>query len=432
MDFKSLFSPQDEVWFAIDFGTSNSLVAATNGKIASPPLPLDGAAVDPTIFRSLLYFPHQDKCFYASEAIERYCDNTGEGRLIRSIKKYLPISSFSGSWIDDRLVRLEDLIGLMLLEMRKRAGRLLDREVTSVMLGRPARFSPDPSLDRLAEYRMTKAAEFAGFKRIEFLPEPLAAAFDLRRRLIESKKVLIVDLGGGTSDFTVLEIGPKPFREKDVLALSGVSIAGDVMDGRVMEFEIAPHLGSKVHYRVPLAKNILQMPKSLLDYICSPADISQIKRGDFYPFFQQVRQWALSEDDKRRLNRLSMIIEDQLGFKLFEAIESCKRELSRSQHAGFHVDLADEVLDLSIQRDGFATDVRPAVEKILDCMNETVKAAGLKNSDIDLVYPTGGTSKMLQIQEALTEAFSPDRIVQGRIFHSVIEGLVERTRELIA
>lgn len=339
MNFAEFFPAQDDVWFAIDFGTSNSLLAATNGKIATDSLPLDEHALDPTIFRSLLYFPNQDRCFYASQAIDEYCEHTGEGRLIRSIKKYLPVESFTGSWIEDRMVRLEDLIGIMLLEMRKRASRLLEHDVTSVMLGRPARFSPDPALDRLAQYRLTRAAEIAGFKRVEFLPEPLAAAFDLRRKLSAQKKVLVVDLGGGTSDFTVIEIGPKPFRDSDVLALSGISVAGDIIDGRVMEHEIAPHLGSRVKYRVPLARNILEMPRSLLDHICSPADISQIKRSDFYPFFQQVKGWALSGEDKDRLERLSVIIEDQLGFRVFEGIELCKRELSEKPAARFEMEL---------------------------------------------------------------------------------------------
>jgi hypothetical chaperone protein len=157
-------------------------VAATDGKITTAPLPLDNLAADPTVFRSLLYFPNSQICHYGTAAIAQYCEHEGEGRLVRSIKKYLPSESFIGSWIDDRMVKLEDLIGFFLLELRKRASALFEHDVTSVMLGRPARFSPDPAKDRLAEYRLNKAAEIAGFKRIEFLAEPLAAAFDLRRR----------------------------------------------------------------------------------------------------------------------------------------------------------------------------------------------------------------------------------------------------------
>jgi hypothetical chaperone protein len=420
-----------DLWFAIDYGTSNSLLAVTDGKSTSTPLAIDPLASDPTILRSLLYFADQNHCFYGSEAIRSYIELEGEGRLIRSIKKYLPSESFIGSWIEDRLVRLEDLIGYFLLEMRKRACVLLNRDVTSVMLGRPARFSPDPAKDRLAQYRLTKAAELAGFKRIEFLPEPLAAAFDLRRQLQERRTVLVVDLGGGTSDFTVIEIGPQPFKDSDVLALGGVSIAGDVMDGKLMEYEIAPYLGSQVRYRVPLARNILQMPRSLLDNICSPADIAQIRRGEFYPFFQQLRKWTLSKEDGERLNRLAVLIEEQLGFQIFEQIEGCKRRLSDLKETQFVFDYPGIELDFPIQQTGFRTAIQTDVEKIFAVMEETLSAAGMGPEQIDMVYCTGGTSKLSLIQAGLERRFGAAKIMKNRYFHSVIEGLTERTREIL-
>ena len=138
------------------------------------------------------------------------------------------------------MVRLEDLIGYFLLEMKKRAERTLGVEVTDVLLGRPAKFSNDPVKDGLAQFRLQKAAQLAGFKTVSFLPEPLAAALDLRKRLTEMKTVLVVDLGGGTSDFTVIRIGPKEFESSDVLAIGGVSVAGDAVDGEFMKTHVAP------------------------------------------------------------------------------------------------------------------------------------------------------------------------------------------------
>ncbi len=307
--------------FAIDYGTSNSLLVATDGINVSVPLPLDPMAPDATVLRSILYFPHGEACFYGQDAINRYSDNHGEGRLIRSLKKYLPSESYVGSWIDNRMVRLEDLVSYFLLEMKNRAEGELGVSVENVVLGRPAKFSPDPVKDKLALFRLKKAAESAGFKNISFLQEPLAAALDLRTRLTEMKTVLVVDLGGGTSDFTVIRIGPKKFEDSDVLAMGGVSVAGDAVDGEFMKFHVAPFLGSKVKYRVPMGSNILEMPKSLLDHICSPADLAQLRRSDHMDFFRSVQKWSVREEDRLNLERLFVLVEDQLGFAIFEEID---------------------------------------------------------------------------------------------------------------
>lgn len=426
------FARPQNVVFAIDYGTSNSLLAATDGEVTTAPLPLDPAAPDPSVFRSVLYFPNQNQCYYGQQAIEEYGERQAEGRLIRSIKKYLPSETFLGSWIEDRVVRLEDLISYFLLEMKKRASEHLGIESTTVLLGRPAKFSEDPVKDKLAEHRLRKAAEIAGFKRIEFLAEPLAAAFELRAKLKETKTVLVVDLGGGTSDFTVIRIGPRPFQEKDVLSLGGLSLAGDAVDGEFMKNRIAPDFGSKVKYRIPMGSNVLQMPRSLLDHICSPADIAQLRRSEYMDFFKNIQRWAPRAEDKERLDRLFVLVEDQLGFKLFEEIDRTKRAFSERDEALFQFDYPDIEIERPVARADFESDTRETAEKILAVMDETLRMAQLSPEAIDLVYCTGGTSKLSLIQEGLRARFKEDRIVKNNYFHSVIEGLTARARELAA
>lgn len=425
------FARPDRVCFAIDYGTSNSLLAATDGTVTTPPVALDPLAPDPTVLRSVLYFPSQNLCYYGQAAIDMYGENQAEGRLIRSIKKYLPSESFVGSWIDDRMVRLEDLISYFLLEMKKRASIELGVESDTLLLGRPAKFSDDSAKDRLAQYRLAKAAELAGFKHVEFLAEPLAAAFELRKRLTESKTVLVVDLGGGTSDFTVIRIGPHAYRDEDLLAIGGVSVAGDVIDGAIMKDEIAPWFGSKVKYKVPMGRNVLEMPKSLLDHICSPADIAQLRRSEYMDFFRNVRSWALTNDDKEKLDRLFVLVEDQLGFELFERIDSTKRAFSTVERATFSFDYPGIEIKEEITKAEFDNLVAQPTEKILNVMDDTLKAAGLIPEKIDLVYCTGGTSKLGLIQDGLRARFSEEKIVKTNFFHSVIEGLAARAKELL-
>ena len=419
------------VVFAIDFGTSNSLLGATDGRIDIPAVALDRTAPDPSVLRSLLYFPNQSQCYYGQEAVQMYSENQAEGRLIRSIKKFLPSENFLGSWIDNRLVRLEDLISFFLLEMKKRASAELGVDSDTVLLGRPAKFSDDPVKDGIAEHRLRKAATLAGFKNIEFLAEPLAAAFELRKKLTEPKTVLVVDLGGGTSDFTIIKIGPQTFQNEDLLAMGGISIAGDVIDGSFMQEEIAPWFGSKVSYRLPLSSNILQMPKSLLDHICSPADIAQLRKSEYFNFFQDVQRWAITADDKARLARLFVLVDDQLGFDLFENIDSCKRRFTTEMISRFSFDYPDIEISMDVAREDFDRFVHGPSEKILRTMDDTIKAAQISPAQIDLVYCTGGTSKLALIQKGLRDRFSEEKIVKTNFFHSVTEGLVARARELM-
>lgn len=426
------FKDPRAVILAVDYGTSNSLAAASDPSGSTAPLPLDDEASDPSVFRSLLYFPHGELCFYGQRAITEYMDRGAEGRLVRSIKKYLPAESFLGSWIDNRVVRLEDLIGYFLLEIKKRSAHALGFEVDRILLGRPAKFSEDPVKDNIAQHRLVRAAEIAGFKEIDFMPEPLAAAFELRKRLTETKTVLVVDLGGGTSDFTVIRIGPDAFRQEDVLAIGGVSVAGDAVDGDFARHSIAPYLGSKVRYRVPMGSNVLEMPKSLLDHICSPADIAQLQKSDYMHFFRSVRDWSLRETDRTALNRLFAIVEDQQGFRLFESVDRLKRELSANDTARFNFDYPEAEMDFEIVRPDYDAQISNSVESIVKVMDETLRLSGVTAEAIDIIYCTGGTSKLRSVQSALRRRFKADRIVGANFFHSVIEGLAARAQELAA
>src|SRR5262249_27100436 len=145
----------------------------------------------------------------------------------------------------DRPLTLESMIGIFLLEMKKRAEKHLEDKIDRVVLGRPARYSLDPECDTFALHRMTKAAEFAGFKHIRFVPEPLAAALDLRRSLNEERIVLVGDFGGGTSDFTLIRIGPFEFMPEHVLSLEGCPIAGDALDGLFMKRRLNAFFGAQ-------------------------------------------------------------------------------------------------------------------------------------------------------------------------------------------
>src|SRR4051794_2158266 len=191
---KHEFRPQ---MYAIDFGTSNSLLAAANESGVHGPIALDPGSSDPSIMRSILYFPSGTACFFGQGALDEYIARGMQGRLVRSIKRFLPVRSFGATQIGSLKVTLEDLIGRFLSEMRARANAYFEADVDVVMLGRPALFSQDLGDDAYAQDRLERAALSAGFREVHFCPEPVAAAHAFRRGITTPKTVLVADFGGG-------------------------------------------------------------------------------------------------------------------------------------------------------------------------------------------------------------------------------------------
>lgn len=414
--------------YAIDFGTSNSLLAAANAEATHPPIPLDSGANDPTVLRTLLFF--QDEFICGSQAIAGFVEGGMQGRLIRSIKKFLPYRSFSGTQIGHRLVSIEDLIGRFLRVMRERANAFFGASVERVVLGRPAKFSLDPNDDKLAEQRLMKAATIAGFREISFCPEPVAAAQDFQVDLDKPRVVLVADFGGGTSDFTLVRMRPQGFDPSDVLSLGGISIAGDALDGSLMRHKIARHFGAEVTYRAPLGSNLLTMPKAIVEKLCSPADMTTLQHRDVLQFLRDVRSWSLGPDDRRRMDHLLCLIEDSLAFKLFEAIERSKCELSAAEQTEFLFEYPSIDLCEPITRREFEAASSREVSQILATLEQTVSDAALQFADVDVVCCTGGTARVPQIARGIEARFGRGKVQERRAFHSVVQGLAEQAKRL--
>jgi hypothetical chaperone protein len=417
--------------YAIDFGTTNSLLAAADRDSVHPPIALDPIAQDPTVLRSVLYFPSAQRCFYGAQALQEYAAAGGDGRLIRSIKKHLPSRSFIGTHIDERPMNLEDLIGAFLGEMRARANQFFGANVTRVLLGRPARFASDDADDQHAQNRLERAARTAGFETIDFCPEPVAAARQFRSTLREAKTVLVADFGGGTSDFTVLRMHAGAFQSSDVLAIGGVSVAGDAFDAALMRDHVGKNFGTDVSYKVPFGSNILKMPPALIEKICSPADASLLRSEDAMTFLRNLRNWSLGDDDQQRIEQLLTFVEDRLGFSVFEAIEQTKRALSSADVAPFEYHYPTIDIEQPIERSGFEQSSTRATDQIVAELDKTLARAQVAATDIDVVCCTGGTARVPVIERALASRFGAARLNQFEHFHSVIRGLGEQAHTLL-
>ncbi len=412
--------------YAIDFGTSNSLLAATDGQKIYDPIPLDPFAPDPTILKSVLYTPAAGQCYFGAQAIQQYSEHLAEGRLFRSLKKHLPDASFKGTTVHQRFYNLSDLIALFLKELRERGNQHFNQDCTRVVLGRPARFAQDHDGDALAENRLRAAAQIAGFKEVLVCPEPVAAAYEFRHQLDQERTVLIADFGGGTSDYTVLRLGPKVFRDQDILATHGVALAGDSFDGVLMKHMIAPHFGTEVVYRLPTGRNDLRLPQHIVNRLCSAADIAFLSRSDIMQLLKDAQKWSLKALDSQRMNRLFTLIEEQLGYKIFREIEQTKISLSSVDESVFRFDYPGLDLEEKIRSQDFVDKSAVVVERITTALDETLKRAGVQPAQIDIVCCTGGTAKLPALDRQLKARFGAEKLRQHQHFHSVVKGLAER------
>jgi len=419
--------------YAIDFGTSNSLLAAANPREVHPAVPLDPLAEDPTVLRSVLFFPdaqelREEHCFFGKAALDEYVLRGSRGRLLRSLKRFLPVRSFVRTQIGSQSYTLEELIAALLRELRLRADRFFGARVERAVLGRPARFSSRAEDDAFAEQRLRAAARLAGFTHVDFCPEPVAAARDFQGELRGQKLLLVGDFGGGTSDYSLVRMSDGGFALESVLATHGVSVAGDALDGSLMRSKLARHFGAEVRYRVPMGDNVLTMPRPLMEKLCSPAELSLLGRRDTQSFLHDVRSWSLGADDQRHIDQLLTLVEDTLGFVVFEAVEHTKKQLSAEPHTlfSFHVPGID--IEQSFTREELELGARRELGAIVAALDATLAQAGVAAEAVDVVCLTGGTARVPRVRQALTERFGAERLHSLSSLHAVVEGLARQAR----
>lgn len=419
----------DQWIYAIDFGTSNSLICPVRVGEVYEPVTMNPASENDKILKSILFTKDGDSWQFGHQAIEQYTEFGREGRIFRSLKKFLPEPAFEGTKIFGKHYSIIDLIAIFIRELKERADKSLGFEVDRAVFGRPAIFSMNPEKDKLAEERLKSAAIVAGFKEVYFCPEPLAAAYEFKRQLTEEKLVAIADFGGGTSDFTILKMNQNGFEKSDILAIGGVSVAGDAFDGVIMKEFVAPMFGSEISYKMPLGRNTLTLPISVKSKMCSAADISFLGRKDISRLLQDAARWSLSDSEKKKVEQLFVLVEEQQGYQLFSHIEKAKQDLSTHDRVSLSysypgIDLFEEIL-----ASDFVNAAQSRVSEITRSLDETMLKAGVKYSDVDIVCCTGGTAKVKALSNALGERFGFEKLTQYKNFQSVIMGLTHYSQE---
>jgi len=406
----------------IDFGTTNSAVAVADagGAVTLMPLPAPGGGVAST-WRTILYFesgesPGEVLISAGTPAIQRYAESGGQGRLIQSIKSHLASELFAGTQAMGRSYRIEDLIATFLRKLRAAVTVDLGRRA---VVGRPVRYwgAETAADEERALARMRAALALAGFDEVTFEYEPVAAARRYAAGLSREELVVIADFGGGTSDFSVVRVGG-PARA-EVLATSGVAVAGDAFDARLVDHVVSPSLGQGTSYEAEFGRH---MP-------VPPWLYSNLRRWHHLSFLRSPRTTALLEkirfgaSDPAGIDRLIHVIEDDLGLPLHQAIEANKRALSESASSRFVFDHAGLLLQVDVSRAAFDAWIAEELQAIDEAVQEALRRAGVAASAVQRVFATGGSSLVPAVRARLAATFGADRLVGGNELTSVAWGL---------
>lgn len=405
----------------IDFGTSNTAVSLwRDGELR--PVAVDPAShIDHTI-PTLMFFPPAGAPSHGAAAIAEYLGHDMAGRLIQAIKRYLPSETFSGTVVGGRTRTIEELVAGFLLRCKEAVDAAAGEPVRRVLLGRPAVFHVDPARDRLAQGRLEAAARLAGFEEIAFQLEPIAAARAFERELETDTLCFIGDLGGGTSDFTVIRLGPgrvgRLDRAADVLGSAGVDVGGNDVDARLIQAKVLPHFGYGCRWKpldqwVPLPTGLHHAATRWHRLCVEAAEPKNLRWLD-----QAIRR----SDDPGGLRRFRIFLARNAGYTLFRSVEAAKLALSREERATLAFHELDIELHEPVTRAELESAIDDELRRLERCMDGLLARLGLGPDEIGTVFLTGGTS-LIPAVRALFEARFPGRILEPEAFTAVGLGL---------
>ena len=449
----------------IDFGTTHTGAAyLANGRLSF--VPLDPANRDPLLLRSMLYITRDHKPFTGLQAVETYLEQeTGRlvrfedkvvgtventvarmgrgpmdpdgpihiiydvvvtedvgahGRLIQSIKTALRDPSYDGTNIFGRYYPVQTLISLLLEETRRRAEAHLDRPVDEVVLGRPVIFSDDPDIDRQAQDRLEDAARLAGFRGIEFVKEPVAAARFYTRTIDRPQVVLVFDFGGGTLDLTVMRAAPQS--QPQILATNGVLVGGDDIDSAIMRNKVSRYFGTTATINYEGAP----FPYELTNLLEKWQTIPLLSRPKNLTVINNARE---NGNDADAFKRLETLVLKNYGFLLFTAIEQAKRDLSDRSDTLIQLSREDLALTVPLDRNELPRIIAREIARVQRGITEVLTRAGLDNEAIDVLVTTGGSSLIPIFQTMLKRRFPEASHLRSDTFGSVTAGLALRAAE---
>lgn len=409
-----------ELTLGIDFGTSNSAAALVDTQGRLQVIGLDG--LRPEMPTALFFAGETHTVLYGSAAMEAYLSGT-EGRLLRALKSLLGSRLMDEyTAVGDKSIRFFDIVVLFFKELKRRCEAHVGQSLTRAVMGRPVHFvDDDQERDMLAERTLGRAALEAGFTEVAFQLEPIAAALDFEQRVTAQTTALVVDIGGGTSDFTVIRLDPvrsqTSDRSADILATTGVHIGGTDFDRLLDLSTVMPLLG----YR-HLGKGSRPVPNSVFFELSTWHLIHQSYSRRALHFAKEL--WTDFVDPSLHA-RLMRALQGQHGHRMLSGVEAAKIACSVSgADARVNLDFlgdAPSVLCATVSADVMHSALQASLAQVVQCAQLCIERSGL--AAVDAVYLTGGSSALRPLVAALRLAMPQARLVEGNRFGGVAAGL---------
>jgi len=407
----------------LDFGTTNSVAAIATGQ-QSDLVAFSGARATGAVFRSALCFWHDDaaKGGMAHEAgpwaIAEYLDFPQGSRFIQSFKSVAAMPVFEHASVFEKRFRFEELGQMFLARMVAHADGALDRRPERIIVGRPVEYAGSRPDEALARQRYD--AMFSGFGAdVHYVYEPMGAAFSYASRLTRPATILVADFGGGTSDFSIVRIAePGAARRCQPLGSAGIGIAGDRFDYRIVDRLVLPMLGKGGSYRS--FDKLLEIPRS---HFADFADWSRLALMRNRRTLAELAQLRKAATDPDAIGRMIAVIEQELGYALYDAVGALKRALSQAEAAPFRFEAGDLRIEAEVTRAEFEQWIAPDIARIEATVDTALARAALGPEAIDRVFLTGGSSLIPAIRAIFDRRFGVDRIATGGELTSIAHGL---------
>ena len=403
---------------AIDFGTSNSAVAVPDGATLRL-APVEGAYT--TLPTAVFFNTDENTREFGRAALEAYIDGF-DGRLMRSMKSILgsALAENSTDLGDGSAIKYTEVIAIFVDHLKRSAEASAGSSISRAVLGRPVFFvDDDPRADRLAQQQLEAAARSVGLREIHFQYEPIAAAFDYESHLAEEGLVLVADIGGGTSDFSLVRVGPDRMkrveRKDDVLAHHGVHVAGTDFDRRVELATILRELGYQTldpeGREIPNRIYFDLATWHLINTVYGPKRVSEL-----------TLMRHLFTDAKHH-DRLTRVVDRRLGHALAAHAEEAKIGVAAGGETMIDLELVEDDLRLAFDEMQLIRAGQDETVRIVQAARDTVQAAGVAPRNVNAIYFTGGSTGLAFLSSALSAAFPDARPVFGDRLASVATGL---------
>src|SRR5262245_20023786 len=407
----------------LEFGTSNSAIGVARGHAAAL-VPIEDGR---TLMPSAVFFDDEDGgVLFGSPAIAAYVGQA-EGRLMRALKSILGSALIDEETaLANRKLPLRDVVEMFERHLKRQAEAFAGREITSVVHGRPVRFvDGDDEADQRAEKVLETIARQVGFRDVAFVYEPIAAAHHYEQTAEREELVLVADIGGGTSDFSLIRIGPqrrgRADRSGDVLATAGLRVGGTDFDTALNLAVVMPLLGLGSE----LVDKNLPMPNALYHELATwpTINFAYTWRNE-----RELAELVLQACEPHKVGRLLKVVRGRLGHRLAFAVEDAKVALSEAQDATLGLVFLEQGLVVQASRVDLEHAIEDKTDRLYRTAEDCVRCAGLGRDAIDTIFLTGGSSRVPAVRAAMARVAPSARLAAGSDLLSVALGLTQMAR----